>query len=80
MGNLEKYNNIFMECFNLTKDQLALDIKYNTIEAWDSVGHMAMIAEMEDIFDIMLDTTDVVDFSSYEIGKEILKKYGIEFN
>ena len=37
-----------------------------------------MIAELEDKFEIMLDTDDIIDFSSYEIGKDILKKYGIE--
>ena len=45
---------------------------------WDSVGHMTLMAAIEDAFDIMLDTDDIVDFSSYEKGKEILKKYDVE--
>ena len=80
MSNLEKYNNAFMETFEITEDQLA-DLKYQDIEAWDSVGHMTLVAALEDAFDIMLDTDDIIDINSYEKGKEILAKaeYGVEF-
>lgn len=77
MNNLQTYNNIFMETFEITEEQLA-GLVYQGIEAWDSVGHMGLIAALEDAFDIMMDTDDIIDFSSYEKGKEILKKYEIE--
>ncbi|MFB7156103.1 acyl carrier protein [Lysinibacillus sp. NPDC056232] len=76
--NLKKYNNVFMECFNIDENSLNSNLIYNSIEEWDSVGHMAMIAELEDVFEIMLETEDVIEFSSYTIGKEILKKYNVE--
>jgi acyl carrier protein len=47
------------------------------VQGWDSVGHMALIAALEESFDIMMDTDDIVDFSSYEKGKAILKKYNV---
>lgn len=80
MTNLEKYNNAFTEIFEITKDKLD-GLKYQDIEAWDSVGHMSLIAALEDAFDIMMDTDDIIDLSSYEKGKEILAKeeYGVEF-
>lgn len=78
MNNLNKYNDVFKECFNVTDDQLNETLVYNSIEEWDSVGHMAMVAELEDVFDIMLETDDVIEFSSYTIGIEILKKYDVE--
>ena len=80
MSNLEKYNNAFTETFEITEDQLP-GLKYQGIAAWDSVGHMTLIAALEDAFDIMLDTEDVIDLSSYEKGKEILEKedYGVNF-
>ena len=80
MTNLEKYNNAFIETFEITEDQLA-ELKYQDIEAWDSVGHMGLIAALEDAFDIMMDTDDIIDFNSYEKGKELLAKaeYGVEF-
>lgn len=80
MNNIEKYNNAFTETFEITEDQLA-GLKYQDIQAWDSVGHMSLIAALEDAFDIMFETDDIIDFSSYEKGKEILSKaeYGVEF-
>ncbi len=78
MNNLNKYNDVFKECFNVTEDQLNEKLVYNSIEEWDSVGHMAMVAELEDVFDIMLETDDVIEFSSYTIGIEILKKYDVD--
>lgn len=78
MTNLEKYNNVFCENLNVTEDQLA-DLKYQGVELWDSVGHMTLVAALEDAFDIMLDTDDIIDLSSYAKGKEILKKYNVEF-
>ena len=80
MSNIEKYNNAFMETFEITEDVLP-GLKYQDITAWDSVGHMSLIAALEDAFDIMMDTDDIIDLSSYEKGKEILAKddYGAEF-
>lgn len=79
MTNLEKYNHAFTESLEITEDQLA-GLEYQTITAWDSVGHMSLVAAIEDGFDIMMDTDDIIDFSSYEKGKEILaKNYHIVF-
>lgn len=80
MNNLEKYNKAFMDSFEITEDQLP-GLKYQDIPAWDSVGHMGLIAALEEAFDIMIDTDDIIDFNSYEKGKEILAKeeYGVEF-
>ena len=49
----------------------------NSIKQWDSVGHMSMIANLEEAFDIVFDMDDIIDFSSYKTGIEILKKYKI---
>lgn len=78
MSNLEKYNNVFMENLQIAEEQLA-GLQYQSVELWDSVGHMSLVAALEDEFDIMIDTDDIIDLSSYEKGKEILVKYGVEF-
>ncbi len=79
MTNLEKYNQAFMEALELTEEDLP-GLEYQGTDQWDSVGHMGLIATLEDTFDIMMDTDDVIDLSSYEKGMEILtKNYGIEF-
>jgi len=77
MTNLEKYVQAFVETFSVTKEQ-TIGLKYQDINEWDSIGHMSLIAAVEDVFDIMMDTDDIIDFSSYEKGKEILAKYDVE--
>ena len=77
MENKIKYNTAFTESFGI--DESALDdLEYESITEWDSVGHMGLIAEIEEAFDIELEMDDVIDFSSYVEGKEILKKYKVE--
>ena len=77
MSNLEKYNQAFLESFGVSEEDLA-GLAYQSIEAWDSVGHMQLIAALEDAFDIMFDTDDIINFNSYEAGKEYMKKYEVE--
>ena len=77
MSNLEKYKKAFTETFEISEEQTK-GLKYQDIQAWDSVGYMWLVAAIEDAFDIMLDPDDIVDLSSFEKGMEILKKYNIE--
>lgn len=77
MNNLEKYQKAFNESLDIEVKKLN-SLTYQSISSWDSVGHMNLIAAIEEIFDIMMETDDIVDFNSYEKGKEILKKYDIE--
>jgi len=77
MSNLEKYNNAFVNSLQVQEDILST-LTYQSVDGWDSVGHMNLIAVIEDTFDIMMDTDDIIDFSSYEKGKEILKKYDVD--
>ena len=80
MSNKEKYDQAFIETFELQDASILEDLKYTGIEAWDSVGHMALIAALEDSFDIMMETDDIIDLSSYKKGMEILEqKYDLEF-
>ena len=77
MNNLEKYNEAFKSTLNLTDDKLP-GLEYQGVKEWDSIGHMSLMSELEDTFEIELETDDIIDFSGYDKGKEILKKYGIE--
>ena len=76
MSNKEKYDQAFIEAFSVSAEQLP-ELKYQSIAEWDSVGHMGLIAELEDAFDIMMETEDIIDFASYVVGMDILKKYEI---
>lgn len=79
MTNLEKYNQTFCESFQITEDKLA-GLQYQGVDTWDSVGHMTLVAALEEAFDIMMETDDIIDLSSFEKGKTILaEKYDVEF-
>lgn len=78
MSNRNKYDEIFKEVFEIEADQLNDQLEYQSIEAWDSVGHMSLMAALEDEFDIMLEMDDIVDFGSYLTGIETMKKYGVD--
>ncbi len=78
MNNKVKYNRVFIDSFSIKEKDLKKDIEYNSIKKWDSVGHMAMIAKLEETFNIVFEMDDIIDFSSYETGKKILKKYKIK--
>lgn len=79
MTNLELYEQTFCEAFEITMEGL-VGLKYQDIAEWDSVGHMNLIAKLEEAFDIMMDTEDIIDLSSFEKGQEILSQnYEIEF-
>lgn len=77
--NEEKLRKIFAEALGIDETQVTDDLAYNTIPEWDSIAHMALIAEIDDQFDTMLDTDDVLDMSTFAKAKEILKKYEIDF-
>lgn len=78
MNNLEKYKKAFVEGLEVELEGVE-NLEYQAIPEWDSVGHMALISAIEEVFDIMLDTEDIIDFSSYQKGIEILNKnYDIE--
>ena len=62
---------------SLSGDKNLVDLKYNDIDEWDSIGHMTLISELEETFNISFDTDDIVNFSSYQEGKKILSKLGV---
>lgn len=79
MNNLEKYNKVFCEVMHVEDSQLP-ELQFKKSEYWDSIGHMTLIAALEETFDIMLETEDMMSINSYPVGIDILSKnYGISF-
>ena len=77
MTNKDQYDNIFVEAFSIEKSQIDGTLEYESIQEWDSIGHMTLIAALEEEYKINFETDDIVDFSSFMKGVEILKKYNI---
>ena len=77
MKSKNKYIEIFIKSLSIDKKKFNEKIKYNDIPEWDSIGHMTLMSDLEQGFNISIDTDDIIDFSSFKKGKEILKKYKI---
>lgn len=77
MSNLELYKNAYVESFEIEID-IVESLEYQSIAEWDSVGHMVLISTLEEKFDIMMDMDDIIDFSGFERGKEILLNYDVK--
>ena len=77
MNNKHKYQDIFIKSLSINSNKFNENIKYNEIPEWDSIGHMTLMSGLEEGFSITMDTDDIVDFSSFKKGIEILKKYKV---
>ena len=78
MDNSEKYKKTFIEALSIDKSAFKESIKYNEIPEWDSIGHMTLMSALEEGFNISIETDDIVDFSSFKKGMQILKKYKVD--
>ena len=78
MENIEKYNNAFMQVFGTKAEELNDQYGKDTVEEWDSVHQLSLVAELEEAFDMMFDPEDIMEMTSYAKGKDLLKKYEIE--
>jgi acyl carrier protein len=50
--------------------------EYRRIPQWDSMAHMQLVLEIETAFDIMLETDEVLDLSSFDKAVEIVSRHG----
>ena len=80
MTNQEKYQQIFLELFAITPQDLVPNFTFAEQDQWDSLAHLQLISELEDTFDVMFETDDILNFGSYNNGLAILERYGVEIN
>ena len=78
MTNLQKYNQAFIDVLGVKEEVLNETFTFKAVPQWDSVAHLSLITALEDAFDIMFDSEDILHYGSYENGKKILGKYGVE--
>jgi acyl carrier protein len=75
----EKYKEVFLKSLSIESDKFKEELEYNEIPEWDSIGHMSLMSELEEEFNISLETEDIVEFGSFKKGIEILEKYKVKF-
>jgi acyl carrier protein len=77
--NEQKLRQAFSLGLNLPESEINDNFQYGSSAQWDSISHMALVAAIDSTFDIMLDTDDLIDMSSYGKARGILTKYGVQF-
>lgn len=77
--NTSKLFKSFSVALNVAVDKIHTSLAYQSIPEWDSITHMVLISQLEEDFNVSIDTDDVIDMSSVEKAIEILKKYGVNF-
>ncbi len=80
MNNREKYAEIFCDIFGVEKEDLNEEFTFANVKEWDSLTHLTLISNLEDEFDVMFETDDILHFGGYENGMKILAGYGVDFN
>lgn len=78
--NLEKLKKCFTDALGIDEKLVIDKLKYNSISEWDSVGHMALITEIEKNFNVTLTVEEITSMNSFAEAKIILKKHGITFD
>lgn len=69
-----KIKSIFCEELNLEEGAVGDATAYNSTEAWDSLKHLQLVSRLEEEFGIELPVDDVIDMSTFQKVKEIVKK------
>lgn len=80
MNNIEKYQSVFINIFNVKVNELNESFTFKDVFEWDSITHMSLIADLEDCFDVMFETEEILNFGSYLNGIKILESKGVVFN
>ena len=75
--SLKRYKKTFIKSLSIDENSFKDTLEYNEIPEWDSIGHMTLMSGLEEEFKITLETDDIVDFSSFKKGIEILNKYKV---
>jgi acyl carrier protein len=80
MSQIDRLRGVFRSSLELGDDYDVDGLTYRGIESWDSLAHMSLVAAIEDEFDVMIDTDDVIDMSSFDKARQILAKQGVSFD
>jgi acyl carrier protein len=80
MTDLQRLRDAFRTSLDLAPDAPVDDLQYQDNAQWDSLAHMSLVAAIEDEFDVMIDTDDVINMSSFTEAVRILGKYGVTFD
>ncbi|WP_320068620.1 acyl carrier protein [Micromonospora sp. RTGN7] len=74
----DRLRTVFQDALELPEGTDVENLNYRGIEQWDSLGHMTLIAAIEDEFDVQLETEQVIDMSSFKVALDMLRGLGVD--
>jgi len=77
MTTHQRLTKVFVQSLELPETTGVEKLTYREHKSWDSVGHMRLVAALETEFSVLLETEQILDFSNFKQGLEILKAHGI---
>ncbi len=77
MSETDRLRKAFRAALSLPDDHDVDSLEYRSIANWDSIAHMSLVAAIEDEFDLMLDTDEVLDLSSFGKALGLLERHGV---
>lgn len=78
MSNIEKLKEAFVEGLEISMEEVE-SATMESVDKWDSIGQMSLVAIIEDAFGIEFEPDEVMQFTSFAAGVDILKAHGIDF-
>jgi len=70
----EQILQVFADVLSVPEGTDPQELIYNEYPGWDSVGHMTLVAALEEKFDCMLEMDDILDMSSFAKAEEIMAR------
>ncbi|WP_227395943.1 acyl carrier protein [Jeotgalibacillus aurantiacus] len=80
MNNIQKYNQAFINILEIDKTQVNEGLALGVTREWDSIAHIGLISEMEELFDVSIDYDVLTEFNTYEAGMKLLEGLGVDFS
>lgn len=78
MTNKEKYYQAFADAFEASVEDVE-QYAFRVTPNWDSIGHMTLVAALEEAFEIELEPAEIRGITSFAQGMEILRGKGVNF-
>lgn len=78
MNNIEKLKEAFVEGLEIPMEEVE-SATMESVDKWDSIGQMSLVAIIEDAFGIEFEPDEVMRFTSFVAAVDILKNHNIEF-
>jgi len=74
MNILNRVMEIASKELEIPIEQVFPELSINTVESWDSLGHLNLILAIEEEFDVKFLTEEIPNLSSIKIITETVKK------